>query len=460
VPAYQDFLAANGVHHKKIATIGDFVRYVPITDKKNYIKQYPVADRLWKGDLTTSDMVAMSSGTSGEPVYWPRRVDQELEAAVIHELIYRYLFKVDKRKTLAVISFPMGVYVSGMATVLPTWLCTIKNYPITFVSPGNNRAEVLRVIQNFGSQYDQVLLIGHPFFVKDVLETGNRENINWKALNLKMMYCSEGFSELWRSYVMSQAGLQYNFTDAINTYGSSEMLLLGHEMPLTIFARQIFESDPEGSERFFGSANLPQLFQYNPQLRYIETVNDELIFTVNSGVPLIRFNLHDSGQVIGFDQLAEELDGRRPGWRAELEKKSGGAPLWKLPIVTLRGRSDQTIIFYAANIYPEHIHHALSKQSFFSKLTGRFTVEKSYLNNMDQYLEINLEMQIGVKPTPALTKKVKKQITETLLEINHEYLDTVTHHPGKDLSPRIKLWPYQHEKYFKAGLKPKYILQK
>lgn len=70
--------------------------------------------------------------------------------------------------------------------------------------------------------------------------------------------------------------------------------------------------------------------------------------------------------MIGFDQLAEELDGRRPGWRAELEKKSGGAPLWKLPIVTLRGRSDQTIIFYAANIYPEHIHHALSKQSFFS----------------------------------------------------------------------------------------------
>lgn len=462
VPAYRQFLASHKIDPEKIRTTVDFA-LVPATDKKNYTNQFTLAERCWDGKLVPgASIAAVSSGTSGEPKYWPRGSFQEYEAAVIHELLYRRLFQIDRFKTLLVIGFPMGIYVSGLATVLPSFAALSGRYDVTIISVGNNKREALRAISNLASDFEQIVLVGHPFFVKDIIESGDEEKIDWASRRLKLMFCSEGFNETWRHYLSEKAGLPIGVSDIFNTYGSSEMLLMGYETPFTVLLRNVLEQNSEARHKLLGDSSVvPSIFQYNPAWRYIETnaKSSDLLFTVASGLPMIRYNLKDSGCLVGWEVASELLDSASPEWARTAgggTKKVGG--IWKLPLVGLYGRSDQTLVFYAANIYPEHIRQALQHPSLIDKLTGRFTMRKDYLPNMDQFLEINVELAPNVHESETKIQSVETRVIETLKQINMEYL-FLTKNLDKDLDPVVRLWPYQHEKYFKPGLKPKYILE-
>lgn len=456
VPAYQDFLGQHKINHQKIKNIGDFTK-VPLTSKENYIQKYPLKSRCWDGRLVDAKIIAMSSGTSGQATLWPRAEFQEFEAAVIHELIYRFIFEINKYKTLLVIGFPMGVYVSGVATLIPSLLTSLKGYPLTVISAGNSKNEVLGVVRQLQKEYEQIILAGHPFFIKDVIETGAEEGIKWGQQRLKMMFCSEEFSEKWRNYVLAKTGAKFNAPNIISTYGSSEMLLMAHETPLSILCRNLMEEKEEFKKGLVDTRPVPNFFQYNPLFRYIESVGEELIFTSGSGIPLIRFNLHDSGHIISFAKVKSLLTKYQNPNIKGLAKFASGGPIWKIPFVALWGRSDYKVIFYAANIYPEHIKRSLGVNPFLSKLTGKFTLRKNYLKNMDEFLEINIELKNGIKPTRTFIPLLQKQIVASLRNQNLEYRDAETRFKEK-LHPQIKLWPYQHEKYFKPGLKPRYIV--
>lgn len=442
VPAYGKFLKENGVKAESVKTIRDFEK-VPVTDKENYIKKYNLADRCWGGSLPKASVAAVSSGTTGEPTYWPRGGYQEYEAGIIHELMYRYMFEIDKYRTLAVIGFPMGVYVSGVATMLPSWMISTKGYDITYVSTGINKPDVLRAVKNLRDEYDQVMLIGHPFFIKDVIETGRADGLDWSAKRLRLMFCSEGVNEEWRSYVMEQAGIkESDRASVINTYGSSEMLLIGHETPLTIRLRGAMEKDEKLTKGLVDEMAVPNVFQYNPSLRYIEELDNNLVFTSASGIPLIRFNMKDRGKIIGLEKAKKVLGDAQGSWN--------------LPLVTLNGRTDHTVTFYGANIYPENIKVALGKNEFLDKLTGKFTMRREYSENMDQVFEINIELRPGVEPSQSLVADIGVLVVDVLKKVNMEYLSSCNS-VDKDLTPKIKLWPYQYEGFFKPGLKPRYI---
>ena len=123
------------------------------------------------------------------------------------------------------------------------------------------------------------------------------------------------------------------------------------------------EDDQQFLKKLTGGSLTPQFFQYNPLLRYIESVGEgtqakELIFTSASGIPLIRFNLHDRGDTYSFSQVKKIMN------LAHVKSAH------QLPFVALWGRSDQTLIFYAANIYPEHIKIGLDPRRFLKKLQG------------------------------------------------------------------------------------------
>jgi len=449
VPGYRDFLKINKIDPNRIKTIADF-KFVPFTDTKNYTSQYSLADRSWNGNLQSAKIIATSSGTSGEPKFWPRGLYQEGEATIVHELLYRNLFQIDQYRTLLIIGFPMGIYVSGIATLLPSWLLASGKHNLTIISAGNNKNEVLRAVKHLQDDHEQVLLVGHPFFIKDVIETGRREKIDWTKRRLKMMFCSEGFSEDWRRYVSKEAGLPPGSWNMFSTYGSSEMLLMAYETPVTVLLRNILDRHNKLQRQLFGNiVNLPNLFQYNPLWRYTEVENRELLFTSTSGLPLIRYNLHDIGQIISLAEVEKIIP--------KLESRQLNH--WRLPFLALWGRSDNTVIFYAANIYPEHITHALNDNVLFGKLTGKFVMRKDYLQNMDQFLEINIELKKGIKSTKKLTQFIQERMVNELKKVNAEYFDASNHLQDKDLKPRINLWSYQDEKYFKPGLKPKYIYQ-
>lgn len=440
VPAYKNFLKKNKINSAKINNSSDFAR-VPFTSKENYIQNYSLAERCWGGKLDTLKLIASSSGTTGTPNYWPRSILQEQEAVLTHELLFKNLFSVDRYTTLVIIGFPMGVYVSGAATLLPVFQLS-KNYNLSIVSCGNNKTEVIKAVKALGKNFEQILLIGHPFFLKDTLETGKSQGINWKSHKVNLMFCSEGFSEEWREYILKKANIKN--ARAFNTYGSSEMLLMAYETESSVAAKKLMEQNTNLAHNIAGTKEFFNFFQYNPVHRYIEQAENELLFTSNSGIPLVRFNLHDKGRIVNHKKLSQTLDLPQPKWN--------------LPYVALFGRSDHAVILYAANIYPPHIQKCLNKKEFLGKITGKFAMLKGYFKNLDEYLEINIELRAGVSVGKDFGRVLKNKIFNTLLQTNSEYLDAYKKF-GKKVIPFIKIWPYGHDKYFKAGLKPRYIVK-
>ncbi len=78
VPAYQDFLVRHGVEPAGVRTPADFAR-LPLMTKENYHSRYPLAQRCRGGQLENCDLIAVSSGSTGRPSYWPRSRTDELD---------------------------------------------------------------------------------------------------------------------------------------------------------------------------------------------------------------------------------------------------------------------------------------------------------------------------------------------------------------------------------------------
>lgn len=453
VPAYRDFLKKNGVRSAKVQTIADY-KSLPTLSKKTYVQKYALEDRCWDGELSEDSLIAVSSGTTGEPTFWPRGEYQSFEQSVVHELLYREWFNLAERKTLLIIAFPMGMYVSGIATTIPSWLVACKKYPVSIVSVGPQKNEIYKIAKLY-DRYDQTVIIGHPFFVKDVIESGVKQSIPWSKMNLKMMFCSEGFNEDWRKHVSNLAGINSSQNALFNTYGSSEMLLMSYETELSVKIRQLASESKKVLQHLFSpDKQVPNFFQFNPFLRYVESVDDELTLSCASGVPLVRYRTNDRGKVHTFNDVINACQENlsKTEWQKlnTLASKS-----WNLPFMSLSGRADSSIVYYAANIYPEHIRPAVETPALFKKITGKLLMRVTENKHHDQVLNIDVELCEKVKPSNALRRNIEKKIYNTLRALNSEYA-FIDVHIHRDTKPKVHLRQNRDPKFFPPG-KPKWI---
>jgi phenylacetate-CoA ligase len=147
VPAYGQFLTAAGFEPTRACGVADFAR-VPVATKDSYHRRYPLADLCRGGELSNCDMLAVSSGSSGEPAVWPRFVSDEVGTAFRFEQVFRDAFRAHEQRTLAVICFALGSWVGGMYTTACLRHVAAKGYPLTVVTPGNHKSEILRVLRH------------------------------------------------------------------------------------------------------------------------------------------------------------------------------------------------------------------------------------------------------------------------------------------------------------------------
>ena len=106
IPAYKNFLKKHRVNPSTIRTIKDFAK-IPETSKENYINKYSPSERSPYGTFSNHKIIAMSSGTTGTPTFWPRGAEQEAEAGAVHEFLFTDLYEIEKSRTLAVGGFPI-----------------------------------------------------------------------------------------------------------------------------------------------------------------------------------------------------------------------------------------------------------------------------------------------------------------------------------------------------------------
>jgi len=458
VPAYRDFLRKHRIHHHKIRTLRDF-QTLPPTDKDSYLRSYPLAALCWEGKLKERHWVISStSGSTGEPFYFPRQETQDLQYALLADLYLRTNFRVHERSTLYIVGFPMGVWIGGVFTYqILQYLARQKNYPLSIITPGINKQEILKAVKKLGSKFDQIIIGSYGPFLKDILDDGEREGIQWNKYNIGFVFSAEGFTETFRDYVLKRTRFENPYKATLNHYGTVDLGTMSYETPLAILVRRLSLSNKQLYESLFGNTvKLPTLTQYIPEMFFFEEVGGSLLCSADSGLPLVRYNLKDHGGVCTREQVdtlctASGIDLKHAAEEARIQDT-----VWNLPFVHVYERADFSVSFYAANIYPETLRRALQHTSLGKKVTGKFTMMVQYDRRQNQYIELNVELGGTQRRSKKLEEAVQELAHMQLLKESSEYRK-IYEEIGKRSTPRIVFWPYGHPTYFKTGTKQKWV---
>ncbi|MBC6472845.1 MAG: phenylacetate--CoA ligase family protein [Hormoscilla sp. GM102CHS1] len=451
VPAYQAFLQEAGIDPDRIQTFADFQK-LPLVTKQNYHSRYSLGELTRHGQLSSCDLIAVSSGSTGQPTFWPRFVTDELDIATRLEQIFHDSFSADTRSTLAVVCFTLGTWVGGMFTTSCCRYLASKGYPITLITPGNNKREILRVIPQLAPNFEQVVLLGYPPFLKDAIDTGIAEGIEWGGYGIKLVTAGEVFSESWRSLVLDRVGSANPCYDSASLYGTADAGVLGNETPLSICIRQFLASRPEAARRLFGESRLPTLAQYDPLSRFFETIDGTLVFSGDNGIPLLRYHIGDRGGIIEHDAMLEFLKewGFDP---ISLLQSQGTRGVHRLPFVYVFGRSNFAVSYFGANIYPENVMVGLEQPEIRDWVTGKFVIQVKTDADRNSVLDLVVELALGVEGGAARERAIASEVRTQLLRLNSEFANYV---PPSYQTPQVRLAPTGDREYFPVGVKHRY----
>ncbi|GGP08594.1 phenylacetate--CoA ligase family protein [Nonomuraea glycinis] len=437
VPAYRAFLAEHHIDPQQVTTFQDFVG-LPMTTKDGYTRRHPLPDLCRDGVI--GDIVAVSSGSTGEPSFWPRSASDERVIAARFEEIFRDSFHARERRTLAVVCFALGSWVGGLFTLNCCRHLAELGYPITVVAPGSDKREILRVIPELAPHFDQVVLLGYPPFLKNIVDSG----LPWSGWNLKLVTAGEVFSEEWRTLVAARAGIDDPLRGIASLYGTADAGVLGNETPLSVQIRRFLAERPATARELFGEPRLPTLVQYDPEVRFFEEHQSTLLFSGDNGIPLIRYHIADEGGVIPYERMLEFV--RDHG----LEPT---APGLERPFVYVFGRSHFTVSYYGANVYPENIAVGLEQPEVSALVTGKFVLEVVEDAGRDRRLTVTVELAQGEKPSQETADIVGRSVLEQLLRLNSEFGHYV---PQAQQPPVVRLRETGDAEYFPPGAKHRY----
>ena len=457
VPAYKDFLKKNKIDPAKIKTLRDF-QLVPLMSKQNYLRRYEL-EKLCYGETLCQPLVFTStSGSTGEPFYFPRNFFIDYQSSIYHESFF-HSAEIDSHKsTLVLVCFGMGIWIGGLITYQAFRLIAERGYPLTLLTPGINKKEIFEALKNLSKKFDQIIICGYPPFVKDIIDEASKNAVNWRNFkNLKLVFAAETFSEKFRDYIIRETGIKKLYCDTMNIYGSADMGTMASETPVSILVRRIALKNKKVYKKLFTEATrLPTLVQFIPQFINFEIVGKNIYCTGDNAIPLIRYEIGDNGGVFDFNFMEQVFIENGIDFNKEACDAGIDGTIIKLPFVYIYERTDLSTKLYGAIIYPEHVREALQDARFETFLTSKFTMLTKYDRRQNQFLEINIELKPNIKPIKSLGKLCCDNIIKNLLRKNAEYHNNYTS-LSKEVTPHIIFWPHEHILHFKPGIKQKWV---
>jgi len=461
-PAYSSFLKKHKIIPSKIESIKDF-KTLPLTSKDVYLRPANYLDLFPNRDIASATTVSATSGSTGEPFYFPRNSIHDDMYQYEIEIFLKEQFGIDKKKTLAILGFGLGIWIGGIFTYKVLERISAKGYPLTIVPTGTNKEQFLAAIKKFGRFYDQIILMGYPPFIKDVLDEGKEYGIQWKNHEIKILTAAEGYSEKFREYIAKKAKVKNMLRDIVNIYGTVELGTMAHETALSNLIRHLASKNKKLFKTLFPeAANIPTLAQYYPRLVYFEEVEiggkNEVVATgYGTHIPLIRYSFRDLGGVIPYEAMIGKITECGIDLKQEMKKYSIDHRLiHKLPFVYVCARSDFAVVFRGANIYPEEIKYVLDDNDLAQYITGRFTMIRKENKKFNQILEINVELKKRARPSEKLASEIKNNIIAHLCENNSEYNDVYKSSHFR-ASPKVILHPHHHPLHFARTGKQKWV---
>jgi phenylacetate-CoA ligase len=201
-------------------------------------------------------------------------------------------------------------------------------------------------------------------------------------------------TETFRNETAKLIGHPKSLSRVISIYGAADAASIAFETPYTISLKRRALSEKKLAKALFGDSRAEGgLYQYLPDMLHLESHHGELLITKHMPLPLVRYNIHDRGGV----------------W---MPAEFGCKNRWKtLPLVSVNGRTDVALTFYALNIYPEQIAAALPRG------TGAFAAyAHPRRGGHSEELIIEVEKSAGKE-----AGKVREAVVRGLLRTNTEY---------------------------------------
>ncbi len=432
IPAYKDFLNQHNIDPSQIQTMADFAQ-VPYMDKTNYITKYPLDQLCWDGQLRGLNYIVSSSGSSGEPFYWPRGEAQDQISAYIYLEIFRDIFSAHLQPTLVINSYGQGTWIAG--TELYTSMRMISDYYPNFsvINTGIDAELAVKQISKLSGHYSQLIICGYPPFLKDIIDLGVERGLSWQTLKPHLVTAGEAISPAWRKHILQILGYGQDTAELakiINLYGLADAGVVAAESPATLALRA--QSESQAAPEILGGNQTVSLGQFHPDLRYFESDQEnKIILTTLSGIPLIRYDTKDYGVVASAQSIQEYYAGKmRPKDQEILQS-------WQAPYLGLFGRKDFSITLYAVNVYADHVRASLDQVLGHGQLTGRFVMAKEMDLDMNPVFVIRLELATDQQPRPNEKSQLVELITQNLRKQNSEY-NELYEKVGSKVTPQLK----------------------
>jgi phenylacetate-CoA ligase len=384
VPAYRQFLKAQGWRHDASLSPAERLASLPDTDKNSYIRAHSTEERCLDGRIPLrGTQIDESSGSTGIPYNWVRGVAELTDK---HREMSQFTRYTCGQTDITINAFSMGAWATGLNVGEALRMNGLVK------STGPDVDKIFHTLDFFGPRYRYVIT-AYPPFLKHLLDESERRGFNWPAYTVHGIVAGEGMSEGLRTY------LARRFRTVWSGYGASDLDIgVAGELPLTVWIRQRAAADPALQRALFGDdPRLPMLFQYNPYDYLIETnAAGELIITINRLAmlsPRIRYNIHDAGGVLSYREMLTRLRGF--GLDPLREVPTPEQPVFQLPFLYLFGRSDSTVSYMGANIYPEDVEHALFSEGSDSQRLGAFCLELVDVGEIEQRPCVHVEVLDG-----------------------------------------------------------------
>lgn len=458
LPGYKDFLHSHDFNPKTVKNAHSF-RQVPRTTKASYLRKYPAKDLVWPEDQKNLLLYCSTSGSTGEPFYFPRTEKLSWQYSMLVENFLRQNPPKNGGSTLVVVGFGMGVWIGGIITLRAFEIAAQRmEAPVSILPTGYNTNEIYKALKKLGPNFEQTIIIGYPPFVKELVDEAPLNGIDLKKLNVRFLFAAESFTETFRNYICGKAGVEHPLLDTLNIYGTADIGAMAYETPVSILVRRIAIERQGIFRHIFGQIEkTPTLAQYNPDFMEFEEIDGEVLLTGNSAMPLIRYAIGDNGGTFSFSEIAETLRVHGIDLQKEIEKAGITHSVQEFPFVFVYERTDLSTTLHGANIYPEFIKESLFEHKLALYLTERFTMLTKFDRNQNQYLEINLEMQKGIEdPDEHLKVLAHKIIHKKLTEKSSEFAEIAKSRNSKKLL-RLVFWRNGHPLYFPQGVKQKWV---
>jgi len=398
-PAYRSFLESEEYREKR----GWNLSALPITTKENYVRKYTIADRCYHGKLPGAGVVIdESSGSSGVPNNWVRSAEEREDVKRILQLNYQLIYH--DSGCILLNCFALGPWATGMNVSMSLVDVGILK------SIGPDQKKLENTLELFGPDY-RYLIFGYPPFIKTLVDT---TALDLERYRMDLIVGGEGISEPLRAHLLQ------HFQSVISSYGASDLEInIGVETDLTIKLRRLCMKDRELSQALFGREMPPMIFQYNALDYIIETTAaGELLFTIGrqtSAAPKLRYNLHDLGGTMTHQQLAQGLTAKG------VEIRELANPQSRFPILFVYGRSDLTVPFFGAKVYPTDIEEIINADPNLVRQINSFQIASYEDKAINRRLKIRLETVKDLRSVLAPPELLHQIFFEGLCRVNQDF---------------------------------------